>query len=221
MKKNNNFRLISNINKNKIITYQNDNNKLRIISNKQLIIQEKKIHSDVIVNNNYNNGGIIKLLKIEINLIEKKIKSLEDNLCSNTSLNTELNEKVDIITDLLSTIDSIGKISNIEIDIESLKITIPSKSYSMNGIIHIDNSMHFANTKLLQTGIIKLNKNIDFTKFMVCGTLCIYCTDNNIIYNGIVMTNPNINYLMSNRPILPIGIPLNGYINISLKIISI
>ena len=66
-----------------------------------------------------------------------------------------------------------------------------------------------------------LDFEIDLSNYVTLGYLKIVNTSNNVIYDGIIYSDTQIRYIISNRPVIPIGISINAILLINFKIVKI
>lgn len=156
--------------------------------------------------NNFHNK--IDLENAKINALDNKINIF--------------NEKIDKVKTDITNLNLYQSNGTIIMTIRSLNLIIPSSCYNFNNVTCIDNTMQLSNIKFTDTtGTITFDKTFNLANINIFGTIYFYCSDNGSIYNGIIRsTSSSILYIMSNRPLLPLGIQLNGTLLISLKIIS-
>lgn len=88
---------------------------------------------------------------------------------------------------------------------------------------YIDGIFHISNFKISDiNGLVTLDQNIDLSKFQVFGNITICSLENSTLYTGLIYSeNTTIKYIMSNRPLVPIGITMKSILHLGLKIFSL
>lgn len=108
------------------------------------------------------------------------------------------------------------------IEIKNLSFCDKIMTSSCGNIIDVCGSFKLDNLNIINsTGNIYI-KNLDFdlNNCVVTGYIKIYNTTNNIIYDGIIFNDNKIKYIISNRPVIPIGINMDAILLINYKIIK-
>jgi len=167
----------------------------------------------------------------KVEYLEEKVELLSNKIAN--SMNC-----VDIIDDVDNRIDEMDiQISKLNgyikpiVNRDRVKISIDNFCFeSCINVTDIGNShtevhgvFKLSNLKINDiNGKIKFNKTLIPSGISICdiyGTISIMNLENNVKYDGMIYFNKNIQYTLSNRPLIPIGIVFNALMMINFKII--
>lgn len=168
------------------------------------------------------NENDIKKLGCYVKKISNKISNIDNKLKKIQNHNSESNNNCCSSCD-----DNKGQphttISSIPICIKGFALNLHINIFSIGDYVEVYGMYKITNFKVIDTenSICLCDRKIDLHKNYVMGSLSIMVHCNGTKYTGtIYSTDDTIKYIISNRPIIPIGLSLNVVLLINFKIIK-